>query len=242
MNSIKISTTQNIELEFEPASVGERIVAWLIDLVIFIAYFFVIGISLTSISQIDGFISDNPWIAFLIFSPFIFYNLLCEVFLNGQSIGKRVMNIKVISLNGERATFGQYLIRWLFRLVDIYLFYGLPAFVSILVSEKKQRIGDLVAGTTLIRTKPRASFQQTIFVPTEQVDYQVTFPEVATLSDKDMQLVKEVMITVRKTGNTMLAYHAAERIRKILNVESQLEPVPFLQLVLADYNYLTSQT
>ena len=151
------------------------------------------------------------------------------------------MNIKVISLNGEQATFGQYIVRWLFRLVDIYMFYGLPAFISILVTEKKQRIGDLVAGTTLIRTKPRASFQQTIFVPTEEVNYQVTFPEVVNLNDKDMQLVKEVMITVRKTGNTMLAYHAAERIRHILKVESYLEPLPFLQVVLADYNYLTSQ-
>src|SRR4051812_48369965 len=132
MDTIKINTTQNIELEFELASVGERIVAWLIDFIIFIAYFVIIGIALNSAYELGQFIGNHLWLTILFVLPFVFYNLLCEVFLNGQSLGKKLMNIKVISLDGQTASFGQYLIRWLFRLVDIYMFYALPAFISII--------------------------------------------------------------------------------------------------------------
>jgi uncharacterized RDD family membrane protein YckC len=239
MNTIKITTTQNIDLEYDLASVGERIVAWLIDLGIFIAYFILISIMI-GFSGIVYFIDKNPWITIFLSFPFVFYNLLCDIWLNGQTVGKKVMKIKVISLNGEQATIGQYMIRWLFRMIDIYV-YGLPAFICIIVSEKKQRLGDMIAGTTLIKTVPRSSMHQTIYVPTPETNYTVSFPEVANLTDRDMQLVKEVILSVNKTGNTVLAYQAAEKIKQTLGVQTNLEPLYFLQVLLADYNYLTSQ-
>src|SRR6266566_6501059 len=104
MNTIKITTTQNIELEYDLANVGERFVAWLIDLGIFIAYFIIIGLIINTVSAIGTFINRAPWLAMLIMFPFVFYNLACEVWLNGQTIGKKVMKIKVISLNGEQAS------------------------------------------------------------------------------------------------------------------------------------------
>ena len=61
------------------------------------------------------------------------------------------------------------------------------------------------------------------------------------LSDQDMQLIKEVINTVHRTGNTMLAVQAADKIRETLGIRSDMEPLTFLQVVLADYNYSTSQ-
>src|SRR5450631_284873 len=156
MNTIKITTTQNIDLEYDLGSVGERIVAWLVDLGIFIAYFILLS-AIMGFSGIDLFIEKNPWIFILLAFPFVFYNLACDIGLNGQTIGKRVMKLKVISLNGEQATIGQYMLRWLFRMVDIYLFDGLPAFICVAASDKNQRIGDMVAGTAVIKTVPRSS-------------------------------------------------------------------------------------
>jgi uncharacterized RDD family membrane protein YckC len=241
MNTIRITTTQNIDLEYDLASVGERFVAWLVDAIIFAAYFIAIGITIGSFSGTGIFMEKNPWIAFLFFLPFIFYNLLCEIGLNGQTIGKKVMKVKVVSLNGEQAGIGQYLIRWLFRMLDIYLFDGLPAFICVTVSEKKQRLGDMIAGTTVIKTVPRSALQQTIYVPTPETNYTVSFPEVVNLSDKDMQLIKEVIISVNRSGNTVLAYQAAEKIKQTLQVHTNLEPLYFLQVLLADYNHLTSK-
>ena len=239
MNTIKITTTQNIDLEYDLASVGERMVAWLIDLVIFIGYFILVS-TIIGLAAIDAFIVRHPWISTLFAFPFVFYNLACDIWLNGQTIGKKVMKLKVISLNGEQATIGQYMIRWLFRMVDVYV-YGLPAIISIAVSEKNQRIGDMVAGTAVIKTVPRSSIHQTIYVPTPDLNYTVSFPEVSILSDKDMQLVKEVVINVNKTGNSMLAYQAAEKIKNTLHVQTNLEPLYFLQVLLADYNHITAR-
>ena len=239
MNTIKITTTQNIELEYDLASLGERILGRLLDGLILGAYavivvlFFVWG----------NVIGNEMWLIVLVVgAPIVFYDLACEVFMNGQSIGKRVMNIKVISLDGGQPTLGQYLIRWVFRMIDFTFTSSLCALISVAVSEKKQRVGDIVAGTTLIKTIPRTGFQQTIYVPTEQANYQLSFPEVDNLSDQDMQLIKEVINTVHRTGNTMLAVQAADKIKETLGIRSDMEPLTFLQVVLADYNFSTSQS
>lgn len=236
MNTIKIPTTQNIELEYELASVGERIAGYFIDLLIIIAYFIIMSFIMIG----SNLIGWNSWILFLFFIPVFFYDLISEVYMNGQSVGKRVMKIKVVSLDGGQASVGQYLIRWLFRLVDFSMTNNLCALISVAVSEKKQRVGDMVAGTTLIRTSPRTAFQQTIYVPTRQADYTVSFPEVANLADNDMQLIKEVIISVNKTGNMMLAHEASEKIKQTLRIQSSMPPLHFLQALLSDYNYLTS--
>jgi uncharacterized RDD family membrane protein YckC len=241
MNTIRINTTQNIELEYELANVGERIVAWLVDAVIFIAYFIAVFSVLSSISTIENFIRNNPWLTIFLMVPFVFYNLFCDVILNGQTIGKKVMKIKVVSLNGNQPTIGQYLIRWLFRMIDIYLFDALPAFICVIVSDRKQRIGDMVAGTTLIKTSPRTVFQETIYVPTPEINYTVSFPEVVNLSDADIQLLREVLVHIQKTGNLYLAFPTAEKIKKLLNIQTNLESSHFLNVVIADYNYLTSK-
>lgn len=237
MNSISITTTQNIELEYELASLGDRIIARILDALIIIAY----GVLLAVLFFSNGLVEDNIWIIFIFALPIIFYDLASEVFMNGQSVGKRVMKIKVISLDGGQATLGQYMIRWAFRLIDFSLTSSLCALISVAVSEKKQRVGDMVAGTTLIKTITRTALQQTMYVPTETVDYTVQFPEVVNLSDLDMQLVKEVIITANRTGNSRLAHEAAEKIKETLGVHSNLEPTQFLQVILADYNHTTSK-
>ena len=98
----------------------------------------------------------------------------------------------------------------------------------------------MVAGTTVIKTEPRVAFQDTLFVPTQET-YTVSFPEVVQLRDSDVQLIKEVQLNVHRSGNTMLAFHAAEKIKSLLGIQSQLEPVHFLNVVLADYNHLASK-
>jgi uncharacterized RDD family membrane protein YckC len=241
MNTIRINTTQNIELEYELAGAGERIVAWLIDVVIFIAYFIVVSVIINATAGIDNFVRNNPWLSFLFLIPFVFYNLFCDTIFNGQTVGKKVMSIKVVSLNGNQPSVGQYMIRWLFRLIDIYTFNGLPAFICVIASEKKQRIGDMVAGTTLIKTSPRTVFQQTIYAPTPDVNYTVSFPEVVNLSDADVQLIREVQMHILKTGNLYLAYPTAEKIKNLLHVQTNLEAAHFLNVVIADYNHLTSK-
>ncbi|MBC7588172.1 MAG: RDD family protein [Chitinophagaceae bacterium] len=236
MATISITTAQNIELDYELASVGERMLACLIDLLIFVGYSIITFLLMNTINY-SGF----QWLSLLLFLPIVFYSLLSEVLMNGQTVGKKVMGIKVISLTGEQASLGQYMIRWLFRILDLWISFFVLAVIIIAASEKHQRLGDIIAGTTLVKTKPRTAFAQTLYTPVLQTNYVATYPEVIHLSDSDIQLVKEVLINVQKSGNTMLALQAMNKIEQTLNIMSQHEPVTFLYAVMSDYNHLASK-
>ncbi len=240
MSTISITTTQNIELEYDLAGLGERIVGRILDGLLLAIYVFLIVFVVIGTASLGSFIENNIWLLFVFIAPVVFYDLACETLFNGQSLGKKIMGIKVISLNGEQPTLGQYLIRWLFRLIDFSFTGSLCALIMVAATEKRQRLGDLVAGTTLVKTRPRTGIHQTLFVPSE-VEYEATYPEVVNLSDRDMQLIKEVLINVRKSGNTMLALQTQQKIEQVLNIMSRQEPVDFLYTVLADYNKLASK-
>jgi len=240
MSTISITTTQNIELEYDLASLGERIIARILDGLIIVGYVLLV-IAVIGFSNFGDFIGQNIWVAFVLAIPYIFYDLVSEMLLNGQSVGKRVMAIKVISLDGGQATTSQYLIRWLFRLIDFTFTSSLLALIMVAATERRQRLGDKVANTTLVKTKPRSSFQQTLYTPTVENDYKVSYPDVVNLSDSDMQLIKEVIINVQKTGNTMLAVQTMNKIEQVLHITSQHEPLTFLYTVLSDYNHLASK-
>jgi uncharacterized RDD family membrane protein YckC len=239
MNTISITTSQNIELEYELGSLGDRIIGRLLDNLVLLAYIIVL-ISIIGFGNFGRFVQNNVWLVLILLIPLIFYYLLSEMFLNGQSLGKKVMGIKVMSLSGDRPSFRQYLIRWLFRIID-FSFFGLVALIVVAVSEKKQRLGDLVAGTVLVKTNPRIQIADTIF-QAHGDDYQVTYPEVINLKDKDIQLIKEILKSVNHGGNSMLAYKAQQKVEKVLNIINRhQDSKTFLNAVITDYNYLTSR-
>lgn len=239
MSNIIITTPHNIELEFELGSLGDRIVGAIIDwFIIFIYVVIILVFANFANNKASGF----AFLSFLLFLPVIFYSLLSETLLDGQSLGKKAMGIKVISLIGEQASFSQYLIRWVFRLIDFTFTSNLLAVTLVAATEKHQRLGDIIAGTVLVKTRPRTTVDDTWYHPTEAISYNVTYPQVIQLKDHDIQLIKEVMVNVRQTGNTMLALEAQRKLEQILSIKNQNEDSrTFLLTVLADYNYLTSR-
>ena len=151
------------------------------------------------------------------------------------------MKIKVISLNGARPRFSQYLLRWLFRIVDISITYSVCAMICISASSKKQRLGDIVAGTTLIKTAPRTNIDSLVFVPAME-GYSPTYTNVTQLTDSDITLIHEVISNFNKSGNSVLVYNMATRIKEYLGITGmeRTNDYQFLQTIIADYNYLTA--
>lgn len=244
MESVKVNTSQHVEIDYPVSGLGERIAARLIDLACFIGLY-ILFILLVLMTGLSGLSDASPYIFYLAiglyFTAYVFYNLICEIFMNGQSIGKRLMKIKVISLDGGQPTIGQYFIRWVFRIVDFGMTGQVGGLICIAVSEKKQRIGDIVAGTTVIRTVPRTAFEQIAFRPVEE-DYIPVFNNANELSDRDMELIHEVLITFNKTHNPDLIYTMAARISAhlSLSIPQGMNELDFLRTIVKDYNYITS--
>lgn len=239
MNTIHITTSQNIDVGYELASVGDRIIGRIIDWLVLIAYMVLAGLTI-GFSRFSNFGSHYQWILVLLIFPVVFYDLVCEMRLNGQSVGKRVMGIKVISLTGEQPSFSQYLNRWVFRVIDFTFTGGLVALIMVAISEKKQRLGDLVAGTAVVKITPRSDLAHTIYEPFSE-NYLVNYPEVINLKDSDIQLIRDVISAVEHSGNTMVALQAQQKIEQVLHIMSkQAEPVLFLKTILTDFNYVTS--
>ncbi|GAB3818006.1 RDD family protein [Pontibacter rugosus] len=232
MNTIKIRTTQNVEVEYAMASVGDRIIAYIIDSVVF----FVWMMALIMLQVTIGY-EAGPIYTFILMVPLLFYHPLCEFFLNGQSIGKKARDIKVIKVSGEAPTIGDYLLRWLFRLVDITISSGLVAVVTVAASDKGQRLGDMAAGTCVIR-KEAVRRKNRVMVKTEE-GYQVIFPEVSLLTDKDVALIRQLLYKARQHNNYELLEKIALRVKETTGIQTEMPDWDFLQTVVKDYHHYT---
>jgi len=236
MQKLQTETAQNVIIEQEVANIGERIAAFLLDGIIIISYFFLVFFILGLFSNGDN--SAGSLIAFIFLLPVFFYALLCETFMNGQSFGKMALKIKVAKLDGTQPTFGNYLVRWLFRIID-NSFYGLPAIVTIAVNGKGQRIGDIVAKTSVISLKRSKSINETMFLETEK-DYSVQYPEAEFLKDSDINTVRDVLKHYKKDPTNAISVsmlrQTFDAVKKKTGVETNQTPGEFLQTIIKDYN------
>ncbi len=235
MNKINIETAQNVYIEYEVASLAIRYIAAFIDFTIGIAYFMVASFLLSLfVWEFDNW---SSWFMLFVSLPFLFYHLFFEVFFQGQSIGKRVMRIKVVKVDGTQVTMGDYLTRWVFRMVETLPSLGGIAILAILFNGKGQRLGDMAAGTTVVSVNNRVYLGEVIFRGREK-DYEITYPEVRNFNDHDIAIIRDVLIDAIKVKNKKVVIELANKVARELGVEVERSPVRFLQRVLKDYNYM----
>jgi uncharacterized RDD family membrane protein YckC len=246
MQTIEIQTTQNVTIEYPVASVGDRIDAGLIDQLIMIGYVIAfIFIYIWILNLTEGSTLYFPIAYFIIFFlPLFFYHLLCETFLNGQSFGKKLMKMRVVKIDGTQAGIGSYFLRWILAPIDIYFTYGSVGLVTMIINGKGQRLGDLAANTTVVKLKTEAKLDDTILRVTP-VNYEVKFPQVSALTDKDIAIVKSVLDMNYKNPDIYLydqmLHKTKAAIEKKTGIISTMRPITFLDTVLKDYNYLLSE-
>lgn len=238
MSKLRTETAQNVIIEQEVANVGERIAAFLLDGIILISYFFLVFLIIGAFSNTGN--KNGSLAAFIFILPVFFYTLLCETFMNGQSFGKMALKIKVAKLDGSQPSFGNYLTRWLFRIIDIS-FYGVPAIITIAVNGKGQRIGDIVAKTSVISLKRSKTIEETMFLETDP-DYIVVYPEAEHLLDSDVNTIKDVLKHYKKyptnpIGISMLK-QTFDAVKKKTGTKTNQTPGEFLKTIIKDYNHI----
>ncbi|RYZ53787.1 MAG: RDD family protein, partial [Chitinophagaceae bacterium] len=122
MSIVRIATHFNIDIEFTAPPFYRRLAAWVIDIVIQIVYLIV---ALRMLNWLTLAMPGNDsnmkiWaLSLLLFLPLALYHVILEITMQGQSIGKKLLGIKVVSENGGRPSIGQFIIRWLMRTMDI---------------------------------------------------------------------------------------------------------------------------
>lgn len=243
MNQLSITTTQNVNINFTAASVGSRILGQLLDVLVLAAYIIVMYYIIDLSGLGKNFSSMDDWsvraIIILLFSPVIFYTLLLESLWEGQTIGKKLMKMKVIKIDGYQAGFGDYLIRWLFRLVEVLIGNGVIGLLAIVFNKRNQRMGDMAAGTAVISLKNNININHTILQDINE-DYMPTYPLVIKLSDNDVRIIKETFEVAVKNRDYKTLINLREKIISVTGIKNiSGNDQDFIRTLMKDYNFYT---
>ncbi|MCO4821646.1 MAG: RDD family protein, partial [Flavobacteriaceae bacterium] len=242
MVELRINTTQNVNINFVAASVGERILAYAIDWLVKVAYIVVVYQIVFKILSVDQWVDGmDQWskmaiyVSFLL--PVIFYSLVFETLLDGQTPGKRILKIKVVKIDGYQASLSDFVVRWFFRIVDLNMLSGVIALISIITSSKNQRLGDMTAGTAVISLKNDVNINHTILEELKK-DYKPTYPNVIRLSDNDARIIKETFKTARKANDYQTLIKLRNKLIEVVEIKkvTQSNDVEFITTILKDYN------
>ncbi len=247
MRTIEITTTQNVTIEYELATLQERVIAFIIDSLLVGAMSMVIISVVSSILRdalLDSFNAEAVLYQFLPIGLLIFYHLLSEIIADGQSWGKKAMGIKVVRLDGQEPGLIDYLLRAVFLIVDALLSAGIVAALLISSSNNSQRLGDMTANTTVIRVKFGFRFRlEDILKINSLEDYEPQYPEVRRLSEQDMLLIKNIITRYRKYKNPahreVINDLVVNLTKKLDLIEPPKNKIEFLKTLIRDYIVLT---
>jgi len=239
MDDFQIETAQNISINQQVASLSTRIGSYLIDLLLIASYFIVVVII---INALDIKLGLDSYVTYTLLTlPILFYSLLFETLLNGQTPGKMLNNIRVVKKDGSKPAFGNFLLRWVLRIIDIQIASGSVAILTILLNGKGQRLGDLAADTTVIREKQKITLKDTLLADLPD-DYKPVYAQVTLLSDNDIQIIKNLYQKSVRRGDHNIILRLHDKILKLTDIKTAQKPIEFVETVIKDYNYFTQKT
>lgn len=162
-DTYKIVTPENVELDYEIAGIGSRFLAIALDTII---QWLMIGGILSALNMMNlndlqskitswGHSLTGALLIALILVILIGYPIILETVMNGQTVGKRVVNIRVRREGGYALSFWNVLLRNVIRMIDFFpFFYGL-GLLTMFFNKKAKRLGDYAAGTIVVKELSR---------------------------------------------------------------------------------------
>ncbi|MCL7754877.1 RDD family protein [Polaribacter sp. Z022] len=267
MKRLQIKTAQNVNINFTLANVGQRLLAFTVDNVLKFAYLY-FAITFLNFQMFDSAVGGDNWsikaIDVMVFLPITFYSLYTEMLLGGQTVGKKLLKLKVINIEGFKPSTTDFVIRWFLRVVDFNLFMLLFVYISslgldneigllwllflfgkmigffmILFTKENQRFGDLIANTVVIYLKDDVKFSETIL---ENISnkYVPTYPNVIKLSDNDARIIKNTYQSAKKYKDYKTLIKLRSKILEVTEIKSvHNSDIEFIDVVLKDYNFYT---
>lgn len=237
MRTIDILTSQNVTINYELAELRDRIFAWILDMVVLSLGSALLLTLLPNILSSDAL---NYFYYLLIIPLYLCYFLLFEILMDGQTPGKRVLGIRVVKLTGSEPSPNDYFIRWAFRPIDITLTLGSIGIMMISSTDKGQRLGDIVANTTVIKVASTQIIRLEDLLNIRSMEnYEPRYPQITRFSEQDMLLIKEVMDRYQKYPNDA-QFEAMDETLAILRDKLDISEIPpdhaaFLRTLIKDY-------
>lgn len=264
MPKANLETTQNVYLKLEIASIGERVVAAFIDRAVLFLYIWIASlfIDLTGWGNVLEDEKTGYYVSMFFFSlPVFLIAFLWDVISNGQSVGKKLMKMRVIKTDGSTPSIGDFLLRWMLRIIDLYLIAIMVALsasddsvggiliifttpvvgiVLMAMTGHNQRFGDLASNTIVVKKEKRVTLEDTV-LPLLRKKYKPRFLNVLELNDRDVRIIKEVIDRSEPGENTGLVEKLSHKAKEILSITTDMPPRKFLYTLMKDYNYLAME-
>ncbi|MCW5922514.1 MAG: RDD family protein [Saprospiraceae bacterium] len=241
--TIEITTTQNVTIEYELAPLRERMLAWLLDLLIVIFGYILL---FQLLGRVFGRLDDEAIALFLLpLLIYFLYNIFFEIWNSGQTPGKMATNIKVVRLDGKDPEWSDVMLRALLQLVDTLFSAGVVGVLLIKTTGKSQRFGDMAANTSVIRLfGSQFNYRLEDILSISSLDnYQPVYPQVRRLSERDMIFIKNLLVRLQRYPNSAHAEAMEDlvtHLMPLLDIEQRpLDRPNFLKTLLRDYVVLT---
>ncbi|MDY7230855.1 RDD family protein [Hyalangium rubrum] len=155
--SLDVATPERVSLSLPVAGIGYRCLAWLIDATLlfffWVSAYFVLSLLVSDMVGLFRGLSGlmRTLLVVGVFATQWMYWTLAEVFFNGQTLGKRLVGIRVVRADGSPVGVYESAVRNLLRAVDFLPLLYATGCISMLFTQQHRRLGDLVAGTLLVR-------------------------------------------------------------------------------------------
>lgn len=243
MRTIEITTTQNVVIQVKLATLMDRIVGFILDLIVMVISYMILVTAITMLFHISN--SNEFWVYTVLTLFYSFYSLIFELVLRGQTPAKLMMGVKVIKTDGGQPEFIDYFRRWAIRWIDIWASFGAVGMISISTSDKGQRLGDKISDTIVVKKKQTSGYQlKDILSITSTENYTPTYPEVIGASESNMLTVKRLLNRYQKYPNidtyTQLIRKTSKAFESNLDLKrKERNHVAFLKQLLKDYVILT---
>lgn len=225
-DAITISTPEGVELELALAGLGSRFVAALVDTIVQVGLYVALGIALGVAGAFGAALFSV--LAFLVFFA---YHIFFETLASGRTPGKRWTGLRVVRLEGQPIGFVASAVRNTLRLVDVLPLGYVIGAISILASSKNQRLGDIAAGTLVIRERSGARTDWT--APSFRRAPAPVGWDVSGITAEEVAAVRgflERRYDLAPEARTQLGSTLAERLRpKVVGAPDDMDVETFLE-------------
>ncbi|MCA1752466.1 MAG: RDD family protein [Cryomorphaceae bacterium] len=235
MRKVSIRTAQNVAIDFPLASIGQRMLGLAVDLMVMGVGVFILFLLLVSL---------NPNFVYLVFIVFLFYTPVSEMLMDGQTLGKKMALTRVVNINGKAPGYFETLIRWAFRMVDIWFSLGAIGVIFISTGARAQRLGGILSNTMVVSLKGEMELSlNDILRIDDRSKYEPVYPDVYRFKEDEMLTVKNVVDRYRKFRNVAHATLVEKTAQKCADVLGMNTPpddkMTFLKTLIKDYIVVT---